>query len=86
MRIVAPTGDTASALSAEARAPLGFEEHTTGVAMAEKASIWQRIVRWFRPERETYDTRRTRPDDPGDRPNDQFNEPTDQRRAGWSGW
>lgn len=54
--------------------------------MAAKASIWQRIVRWFRPERETYDSRRTRPDVPGDRPNDQFNEPTDQRRAGWAGW
>lgn len=51
--------------------------------MDAKLSLWQKIVRLFRPEPETYETRRSRPGAQADTPNDHFNEPTDQRRSGW---
>lgn len=58
-------------------------KQTTGALMAAKSSIWQRIVQFFRPKAETYETRRNRPGVQADTPNSHFNEPTDQRRAGW---
>ncbi|MCT9820190.1 hypothetical protein N3K63_07810 [Microbacterium sp. W1N] len=53
--------------------------------MTAKSSLWQRLVRFFRPETETYETRQNRPSARADTPNDQFNEPTDQRRGHWAG-
>ena len=51
--------------------------------MTAKRSLWQRIVQFIRPERESYDSRRTRPGAVADTPNSQFSEPTDQRRSNW---
>lgn len=49
--------------------------------MSDKSSVWTRIAHWFRPERETYDTRKPRGGEPaGLAP--QINESTDGRRHG----
>ncbi len=53
--------------------------------MAQKQSIWTRIIRFFRPERETYDTRRARGGEPGPGLTTQKYEATDSRRHGGTG-
>jgi hypothetical protein len=53
--------------------------------MSEKTSVWARIVRFFRPERETYETRQARGGEIGADPTPQYNQATDQRRHGGSG-
>jgi hypothetical protein len=53
--------------------------------MSEKPSLWARIVQFFRPARETYDTRQARGGEMGKEPAQQYNYATDQRRFGNSG-
>jgi hypothetical protein len=53
--------------------------------VTEKPSVWTRITRVFRPERETYDTRRARPGEPGTGSEPHIYEATDARRYGGSG-
>jgi hypothetical protein len=49
-----------------------------------KPTLWHRIKAFFRPETETYETRKARPS--GDTPNlpEQYNTATDPRRSGGS--
>ncbi|WP_218869723.1 hypothetical protein [Microbacterium sp. AK009] len=57
---------------------------TNGAVMtAAKRSLWQRLVHVFRPEPETYETRRARPG--GSDPGVIQASPLDQRRDGGSG-
>jgi hypothetical protein len=53
--------------------------------VSAKLSVWTRVKRFFRPERETYETRRARAADPDQVAGSQKYEATDQRRAGGSG-
>ena len=53
--------------------------------MSEKISLWGRVTRFFRPETETYETRRGRGGEPGADPASQHYGATDQRRHGQSG-
>ena len=53
--------------------------------MAEKSSVWARLRRMLRPERETYGTRRSRGGDPAQGPVTQKYEATDYRRHGGTG-
>jgi hypothetical protein len=50
-----------------------------------KISVWTKIQRFFRPERETYETRQARGGEPGEALGTQKYEATDQRRHGGSG-
>ncbi|MCC2032867.1 hypothetical protein [Microbacterium allomyrinae] len=52
--------------------------------MSEKRSIWIRVRRFFRPEVETYESRRARPGEPGEGPGIPVYEATDRRRGGGS--
>jgi hypothetical protein len=52
--------------------------------MSGKTSAWLRIKRFFRPERETYETRQARGPEAGESPATQHYEATDQRRSGGS--
>ena len=52
--------------------------------MSAKISVWTRVKRFFRPERETYETRRARGSEPGGALGTQKYEATDQRRHGGS--
>lgn len=51
--------------------------------MSDTPSVWSRIKRWFRPERETYETRRARGADPT-AAEPHIAESTDGRRSGGS--
>jgi hypothetical protein len=55
--------------------------------MSNDASFWTRVKRFFRPERETYDTRKARPGDDGREGSvaEQYGRSTDQRRHGGTG-
>ncbi len=53
--------------------------------MSPKKTLWQTVVQFVRPERETYETRRTRPGDAAAAPSEQFNAQLDQRRGGGIG-
>lgn len=53
--------------------------------MSKKSSVWTRLRLFFRPERETYGTRRTRGGDPGPGLETQKYEATDSRRHGGTG-
>lgn len=53
--------------------------------MSTEISVWTRIKRIFRPERETYETRQARSSEPGGALGTQNYEATDQRRHGESG-
>jgi hypothetical protein len=50
--------------------------------MSEKNSLWFRITRFFRPETETYETRRGHGGAPGADPTSQHYGAVDQRRHG----
>ncbi|WP_164861559.1 hypothetical protein [Microbacterium sp. CPCC 204701] len=50
--------------------------------MAQKQSVWTRITHFFSPPRETYDTRKARPDGSADGPANPVYEATDRRRHG----
>ena len=50
--------------------------------MSEKTSLWFRITRFFRPETETYETRRGHGGAPGADPASQHYGAVDQRRHG----
>jgi hypothetical protein len=52
--------------------------------MSGRISVWTRIRRFFRPERETYDTRKARGGEPGAGLGSQYYEATDRRRSGGS--
>lgn len=53
--------------------------------MSEKPSMWARITQFFRPQRETYETRQSRGGEIGSGLGSQYNHATDQRRFGESG-
>ncbi|QIG40989.1 hypothetical protein G5T42_17165 [Microbacterium sp. 4R-513] len=53
--------------------------------MTEKSSTWTRVKRFFRPEPETYDTRRPRAGEPAPGLETQKYEATDSRRHGGTG-
>ncbi len=53
--------------------------------MSEKPSVWTRIARFFRPQRETYETRQARGGEIGRGLGSQYNHATDQRRFGTGG-
>ena len=53
--------------------------------MSDEISLWTRINRFFRPERETYETRQARGSEPSAGLRTQKYEATDQRRHGGSG-
>lgn len=53
--------------------------------MSEKISLWTKVRRFFRPERETYETRQPRGGEMGKEPAQQHNYATDQRRFGSGG-
>ena len=50
--------------------------------MAETPSLWTRIKHFISPPRETYDSRRARPGEPGPGPGNPVYEATDRRRHG----
>ena len=50
--------------------------------MSGSLSMWTRIRNFFSPPRETYESRKTRPGDPGDGPGSPVYEATDRRRHG----
>jgi hypothetical protein len=50
--------------------------------VAKKSSLWTRVRLFFRPERETYETRRQRGAEPGPPLDTQKHEATDSRRHG----
>ena len=52
--------------------------------MTAKPTIWQRVVRFFVPETETYETRPARSGEPGAPLTTQHYEATDRRRHGGS--
>ena len=52
--------------------------------MSDKISLWTRIRRFFRPERETYESRQARGGEPGGPLGSQYYEATDRRRSGGS--
>lgn len=52
--------------------------------MSERSRIWTRVKRFFRPETETYETRRARGADEGPQLGSQYYEATDRRRHGGS--
>lgn len=52
--------------------------------MSSKASLWVRVKKFIRPERESYDTRRARGGDPDQPLATQYYESTDRRRHGGS--
>lgn len=53
--------------------------------MVQKPSVWARLRRFFRPEPETYGTRRPRGAEPGAGLGTQKYEATDYRRHGGTG-
>ena len=53
--------------------------------MSDEISLWTRINSFFRPERETYETRQARGSEPSAGLRTQKYEATDQRRHGGSG-
>jgi hypothetical protein len=52
--------------------------------MGGRISVWTRITRFFRPERETYNTRKARGGDPGAGLGTQYYQGTDRRLNGGS--
>lgn len=50
--------------------------------MAQKQSVWTRITHFFFPPRESYDTRRARPEESAGAPGYPVYEATDRRRHG----
>lgn len=50
--------------------------------MSDKFSLWTRIRSFFRPERETYETRQARGSEPSSGLGTQKYDATDQRRNG----
>ena len=52
--------------------------------MSDKISIFGRIKQFFRPARETYDTRQARGGQPDERLATQYYNGTDRRRSGGS--